>query len=55
MVFDSEKELSPEDSFKVLEELELNQPKDVMEIRCIDEVEVKAPAGLLHWALVEIT
>ena len=42
MVFDSNKDLSPEESFKVLEELELNQPKDVMEIRCIDEVEVKA-------------
>ena len=42
MVFDSNKDLSPEESFKVLEELELNQPKDVMEIRCIDEVEVKS-------------
>ncbi len=42
MVFDSNKDLSTEESFKVLEELELNQPKDVMEIRCIDEVEVKS-------------
>ena len=42
MVFDSNKDLSTEESFKVLEELELNQPKDVMEVRCVDEVEVKS-------------
>ncbi len=42
MGFDSQKNLSAEDSFKVLEELELNQPKSVMEVRCVDEVEVKA-------------
>ncbi len=42
MGFDSQKDLSAEESFKVLEELELNQPKAVMEVRCVDEVEVKA-------------
>ena len=42
MGFDSEKDLSAEESFKVFEELELNQPKSVMEVRCVDEVEVQA-------------
>jgi hypothetical protein len=42
MGFDSDKDLSAEDSLKVFEELELNQPKSVMEVRCVDEVEVQA-------------
>ena len=42
MGFDSKKDLNDQDSLKVLEELELNQPKSVMEVRCVDEVEVKA-------------
>ena len=27
---------------KVLEELELNQPKEVLEVQCVDEIEVRA-------------
>ena len=42
MGFDSDKDLSAEDSLKVFEELELNQPKSVMEVRCVDDVEIQA-------------
>ncbi|MHC4077298.1 MAG: hypothetical protein ACYST0_02520 [Planctomycetota bacterium] len=41
MIFENHEEMTSEESFKVLEELELNQPKDVVEARRVDEVEIK--------------
>ena len=41
MIFENHEEMNAEESFKVLEELELNQPKDVVDARCVDEVEIK--------------
>ncbi len=41
-MFDSRQEPTPEDALTLIEELELNQPKRVMEVRCVDGVEIKA-------------
>ncbi len=41
-MFNRRPRLDSEENFAVLEELELNQPENVMEVRCVGEVEIKA-------------
>ena len=41
-MFDSRQEPTPEEAHRLIEELELNHPKRVMEVRCVDGVEIKA-------------
>ena len=41
-MFENRDRPSAEEAVKVLEELELNQPKEVLDVQCVNEVEIKA-------------